>query len=186
MDALENFSGRGSGTVASIPSRVHLSPFTIGNAAREDAVGQVGLDPGVKNQTVIVESPIRIVVPVRFRGLADYRWKPTDDDLRIIPDPEGRWEEPTSWNKPTLRADLVSVPSGMVEQIDKDWLSKHLMLYLPLHTIDESELANESTQVDIQWTLVNLDPEDKRKILRGLRITFVDPEYRKVTVQRKG
>ena len=156
-----------------------LDALQISDQNRNDISVRLGLaqrhlDRGITiaGETVSVRAPVRLTIP-------DPRpFNPDPDFLQVIPDPERAWTAP-DWVPSPIRYLLSSRPD-----INEEWLDRHLMMFLPLNLIPDSALEQADYELDIEWTLVGLDPATKAEVLRRLSVNFEDPSKRTVAVQR--
>lgn len=121
-------------------------------------------------------------IPVRLEDPDPRKVALTADMLTIVPDPEDEWEAP-DWVQTDIRIQLSSVPN--TRDISGPRLFRHLMFILPLDRIPTSALSQDAYDLQVDWTLIGLEEDEKTELLRRLKIRFEDPSKQTVTVQRK-
>jgi len=160
-----------------------LEPLAVSEQNRIDITARLPLAQALAERGIaIIGGSVSVKVPVRLT-IPDPRPDTLDEDsLFVIPHPDGTWAAP-DWVPATIRYVLSSRPD-IAEDVNEEWLDRHLMIFLPLNRIPDSALEQEDYELDIEWTLVGLDPRTKAEVLRRLKVLFQDPTRRTVTVQR--
>lgn len=161
-----------------------LEPLVIHQQNRNDIHTRLRLNSEYMGKGLeLLEGDVLVTLPVRLSDPTPRPFTPDQSLLTIIPDPENQWEAP-EWVPPSMRYVLTSRPL-IAEDVNEEWLNRHLLLFLPLDRIPDSALELEEFPLQIEWTLVGLEPDVKLEVLRRLSVVFEDPAKRTVMVRRR-
>lgn len=159
---------------ASLFEAIELEPTT-----RHDVVVMIRLAESWRERGLELDpSWIRVTIPVRLRAGGFHEWSPA---LEVLHSSPPRWQAPAYSAKWRASLKYEALPPGVAFG---PWIEEHVLLLLPLSRLPADQL--EQREVNVEWTLIGLEPEEKSSLLDALAIEPVDPENGAVVVTRAG
>jgi hypothetical protein len=159
---------------ASLFEAIELDPTT-----RHDVVVMIRLAEVWRLRGLELEPAwVRVTIPVRLRAGGFHEWSPA---LEVMQTQPPRWQVPAYSAKWRASLKYEALPPGVAFG---PWVEEHVLLLLPLTRLPADPL--DQRQVNVEWTLIGLDHEEKASLLDALAIEAVDSEDASVVVTRSG
>lgn len=159
---------------ASLFETIELEPTT-----RHDVVVMVRLAESWRARGLEMEPNwIRVTIPVRLRAGGFHEWSPT---LEVLQSSPPRWQVPAYTSKWRASLKYEALPPGVAFG---PWVEEHVLLLLPLSRLGADPLDQRA--VNVEWTLIGLDREERASLLDALAIEPVDPDDASIVVTRTG
>ena len=159
---------------ANLFEAIELEPTT-----RHDVVVMIRLaEPWRVRGLELEPSWIRVTIPVRLRAGGFHEWSPA---LEVMQETPARWQVPVYASKWRASLKYEALPPGVAFG---PWVEEHVLLLLPLSHLGADPL--DQREVNVEWTLIGLDREEKASLIDALAIEPVDPDDASVLVTRSG
>lgn len=121
---------------------------------------------------------IRVTIPVRLRAGGFHEWSPALEVLQANPP---RWQVPAYSARWRASLKYEALPPGVAFG---PWVEEHVLLLLPLSRLGADQLGQR--EVNVEWTLIGLDREERASLLDALDVQAVDPDDASIVVTRSG